>query len=121
MRHLTGISRFWFAPVIIAGLVAVIFITMLLWNTLMPGIFHLRIISYWEAAGILVLSRLLFGFGGHWGGNHDHRRNQLREKWGNMTPEDREKFRRQLREYHNIWPGPRDFRQGQENSEKKSL
>jgi len=33
----------------------------LLWNWLMPGIFGLREITYPQAAGLLLLSRLLFG------------------------------------------------------------
>jgi hypothetical protein len=120
MRHLSGKKRFWLAPVFIAGLAALIFITMYLWNTLMPGIFHLPVISYWEAAGLLVLSRILFGFGGHMGGRHDNRRNHLREKWGNMTPEEREVFKSHLKEHRHIWAGSRNFRPSQENSEKKN-
>ena len=33
----------------------------LLWNWLMPGIFGLREITYLQAVGLLLLSRLLFG------------------------------------------------------------
>ena len=41
------------------------FIVQWLWNALMPGIFSLRPITYWEAVGIVVLARLIFGsFGG---------------------------------------------------------
>ena len=34
--------------------------TMWLWNWLMPTIFHLPAISFWQAVGILLLSRILF-------------------------------------------------------------
>ena len=41
------------------------FIIMWLWNWLMPSIFSLREITYWEGLGILVLSKIIFGgFGG---------------------------------------------------------
>jgi hypothetical protein len=34
---------------------------MWLWNGLMPTIFHLGVITYWQAVGLAVLGRLLFG------------------------------------------------------------
>ena len=116
MRHLTGKKRILLAPLFIAGIAGLVFITMYLWNQLLPGIFHLPQISYWEAAGLLVLSRLLFGFGGHHFGGH-HRRNQMHEKWMNMSPEDREKFREHLHEHRPFWGG-RDFRPASEKTEK---
>lgn len=42
------------------------YVIMLLWNWLMPMIFGLTEISYWQAVGIIILAKLLFGgFGGH--------------------------------------------------------
>jgi len=39
---------------------------MLLWNWLMPLIFDLMAITYWQAVGILVLAKMIFGgFGNH--------------------------------------------------------
>jgi ABC-type bacteriocin/lantibiotic exporter with double-glycine peptidase domain len=53
---------------------------MLLWNWLMPEIFGLKSVSYTQAVGILVLSKLLFsGIGrGHHGPHHWHRRAEMR-------------------------------------------
>jgi hypothetical protein len=34
-----------------------------LWNALMPGIFGLPEVGYWQAVGLLVLGHLLFGGG----------------------------------------------------------
>ncbi|QCX01673.1 hypothetical protein FGM00_16710 [Aggregatimonas sangjinii] len=34
---------------------------MLLWNWLMPDIFGLPVLSYWQGVGILVMAKLLFG------------------------------------------------------------
>jgi uncharacterized membrane protein YgcG len=54
-----------------AALFALVFgwLVMLLWNWLMPVIFHLGEITYWQAFGIVVLGKLLFGgIGGHHGG-----------------------------------------------------
>ncbi len=39
-----------------------------LWNSLMPDIFGLPEVSYWQAVGLVVLSHILFG--GH---NHNHK------------------------------------------------
>ena len=36
-------------------------VVMWLWNWLMPVIFHLGVITYWQAIGLAVLARLLFG------------------------------------------------------------
>jgi hypothetical protein len=75
-------------------------ISMLLWNWLMPCIFGLAAINFWQALGLLALGRILLGgigIGGkHWmGGMHGamHRHhNPIREKWEKMTPEERTEF-----------------------------
>jgi hypothetical protein len=82
--------------------------TMLLWNWLMPSVFGLSAISFWQALGILVLCRLLFGsfsglhrmhhrHHGNYGGGM-HGRNHIREKWLKMTPEERKEFVNRRRE-----------------------
>jgi hypothetical protein len=77
------------AAMIIAG-----FVTSGLWNVLMPPIFHLPAISFWQALGLLFLSRLLFGFGRGWG--RGMRRSRFVRGWNNLTPEERERFRRAM-------------------------
>ena len=77
---------------IAAGFSAVV---MLLWNWLMPTIFGLTAICFWQALGLLILCRILFGGIGwkhrFWGMNHHHR-NPIREKWLKMTPEEQTEF-----------------------------
>jgi hypothetical protein len=70
---------------------------MTLWNWLMPVLFGLRLIDYWQALGILVLSKLLFG--GYRGrpGSSGFWRHRMMARWEQMTPEEREKFRAGLR------------------------
>lgn len=72
------------------------FFVMQLWNWLVPPIFGWHQISFWQALGLLILSKILFGgFRGGWG----HRRHWprgMRERWEQMTPEEREKFRKGL-------------------------
>jgi ABC-type multidrug transport system fused ATPase/permease subunit len=91
---------------VIAGFSAV---AMLLWNALMPDIFALPRLNYWQAAGLVVLARILFGglgtglFRPHGGYGRDarlfHDRNQLREKWMNMTEEERKAFFEKERDF----------------------
>jgi hypothetical protein len=70
-----------------------------LWNWLMPTLFGLPAITFSQALGLLVLSWILFGgFRGLRGGPGYRRRWQRRmmERWEQMTPEEREKFRQGL-------------------------
>ncbi|HUR83485.1 MAG TPA: hypothetical protein VM733_22205 [Thermoanaerobaculia bacterium] len=68
------------------------FLLMSLWNWLMPALFALPHISFWQALGVFFLSRILFGgFGGDGGRRHRHR--MMMERWEQMTPEERERFR----------------------------
>jgi hypothetical protein len=71
-------------------------LVMSLWNWLMPEMFGLHPITFWQAWGVLILSRILFGsFNGK---RHDrHWRARLIDRWEQMSPEEREKFRERLR------------------------
>lgn len=66
-------------------------IVMLLWNWLLPGLFGLHSITYWQALGLFILSRILFGRLGSGGfRRHWHHRN-WKERWAGMTPGERER------------------------------
>jgi hypothetical protein len=86
------------ALIFIVPFFAVLFVTvfgyavMRLWNWLMPVLFGWHLINFWQAVGILVLSKILFGglHGRH--GGRMHWRHRMRERWERMTPEEREKF-----------------------------
>jgi hypothetical protein len=104
MRTMSYKKRFVFAPLILVALALGIFLTMVLWNALMPPIFHLPEIGYWQAAGLLILGRLLFGrvhHGNHWRENrisHD-----MREKLKTMTPEERKEYFQKLYVTREAW------------------
>jgi hypothetical protein len=91
------------APPVIAVFIALfIFIggelVMRLWNWLLPGLFGWKLITFWQAFGLLALCRILFG---GVSGRGLHRPFWRRERWGRrwerMTPEEREKFRQGMR------------------------
>jgi hypothetical protein len=82
--------------VVVAGAVLG-FVTMHLWNWLMPSIFGLNLITFWQALGLFVLGKLLLGgFHRHQGGRPRWGRH-MRERWDQMSPEERERFRAGMR------------------------
>ena len=51
------------------------YVVMLLWNWLMPSIFGIGAVSFWQAVGIVVLAKLLFGGFGGWGSKSKREKN----------------------------------------------
>jgi hypothetical protein len=91
------------APLAILGILAFLAIggvvIFQLWNWLLPPLFGWRAITFWQALGILVLCRILFGgHGWHRSGPSLRRRmgERMAERWMHMTPEERERFRQGL-------------------------
>jgi hypothetical protein len=87
----------WIAPAAILGIALFIFIggevVMHLWNWLLPSLFGWRQLTFWQAIGILALCRILFGHHGWRGPGRSHFRRRMAERWGHMTPEERERVR----------------------------
>ena len=64
---------------------------MLLWNALIPVLFvGTPQVGFWQALGILALSKILFG--GFRGGGHEYWK-ERRQRWAKMTPEEREQLK----------------------------
>ena len=79
-------------------------IVMLLWNNVLAEVLNISTITFGQALGILVLSKILFGgFRGGWGGGRHHWKNRMQEKWAAMTPEEREKFKAQWQKRCGPW------------------
>ena len=100
MRHFYG-WRMIFIPLIgIPALLLFPYVIMLLWNALLPGIFHVAEITFWQALGLLILSRILFGgFTGHFRhgqrgchGQSNHM-GPWRNRWAKMSEEERAKMK----------------------------
>jgi hypothetical protein len=92
-RRFKGPKFFVFFFIAVAGLTVFSFVVLSLWNALMPVIFHLPLITFWQAAGLLLLSKILFGgFRGGCGGRWRHK---MQQRWMDMTPEERERFKQE--------------------------
>src|SRR5262245_40052972 len=90
------------APAAIVGFVVFVFlggeVVKLLWNWLLPPLFGWRQISFWQALGLLALTRILFGGFGFRGRRGGGMRRRMRARWESLTPEERERFRERMRE-----------------------
>jgi hypothetical protein len=81
-----------------------------LWNWIVPALFNGPVITFAQAIGLLLLIKILLfwsvgkggGHVGHWRGSPW--KSHLREKWGTMTPEEREKLKEKIR---GKWCGPK--------------
>lgn len=93
-------KKFWlkkliFIPIAIAaGIFVFGSVVMLLWNAILPDVLGVKTITFWQAFGILILSKILFG---GFPGEHDKkkfskRRIDFSEK---LQPEEREKIRKE--------------------------
>ena len=92
--------RLLFIPLILLGVIAISGLVMLLWNLLIPEIFGLAPITYWQAIGLMVLSKILFG---GWNFGKRGRRPSFggqarREKFLNMTEEEKQEFKAKWKE-----------------------
>lgn len=72
-----------FIPLVFLGGLVV----MLLWNAILPALLHVSVIEYWQALGLLVLARILFG------GHHHCGPPFARHRWEKLSPEERENMR----------------------------
>jgi Ca2+/H+ antiporter, TMEM165/GDT1 family len=79
------------AAVLVFGLVV-----MGLWNAILPAVLGVKAITFIQALGILLLSKILFGSfsggGRRWSGGLAWRE-KMKQRWDNMTPDEREKFK----------------------------
>lgn len=99
-----GMKHFWFARaakfavILIVALGVVGAIVMSLWNWLVPSLFSGPMLTYWEALGLLLLSRLLFGgLRPHGHHRHGHHHGPFGRRWRHMSDEERQRMREHLR------------------------
>ncbi len=111
---LRGIKIFFFIILVVS---VVGFVVMSLWNWLVPALFNGPLINFCQALGLLILCKILFGgfhkkdhhcpncggksgWGGHWNKSKGNWKQMLQDKMkakmANMTPEEKEKFKRKF-------------------------
>jgi hypothetical protein len=85
-------------PVFLAVFAGMVWVVSALWNWLMPSIFGLHAITYWQALGLMALCWILFrGFRGPRFAHGGPWRHDLGERFGRMAPADREEFMNSVR------------------------
>jgi len=96
--------KYWVAKIgvgIVVGLAIMGFVVMLLWNNVVVSLFGLKVISYMQSMGLLILARILTGnfgprgFGGP--GAMMHRKGFMHERWKNMSEEEKIQWKERMK------------------------
>lgn len=106
MENMTNAPRHkfkvFFALLFLAGLLVLGGVVMWLWNAILPEVTGWRPLHYWQALGLLVLCRILFGgfhFSRRGGGPPAFARRRFQEKFMDMSDEERAAFRARWEEH----------------------
>ena len=82
-----------FIPILIlAALAGFSYIVMLLWNGILSPVLEINTITFWQAAGIFILSKILFGFK-PFGGRPPGKWKSHRRRWRSMSEEEKAHFK----------------------------
>jgi hypothetical protein len=81
---------------------AIGFSVQLLWNWLIPALFHGPLITFWQAIGLCLLGKLIFGWhgngGGPWGARAKQQwRRKMMDRMEHLSEEEKEKLREKMR------------------------
>jgi Ca2+/H+ antiporter, TMEM165/GDT1 family len=104
-------KKFWLKKIMGFAVLGIICVSLLgyaimfLWNSILVPVLSISQISFWQALGIFALSKILFG---GMGTSFGHRKNgywknEMKEKWGGMSPEEREKIKQEWRNRCRVW------------------
>jgi hypothetical protein len=94
---------------VLLAIVVFSFITMWLWNWLVPVLFNGPVIDIWQTLGLLLLSKILFsGFGGKSHGHHQNGygaqgKKRFVDKVSSLSPEEREAFKQKMKDKWCRW------------------
>jgi hypothetical protein len=78
-----------------------------LWNGVLTDVLGVKAVTYWQALGLLVLAKILFGgFPCRGGGGHSWRGRMMAKHWESLSPEQREHMREEMRHRFGDWPHP---------------
>ncbi|WP_198652157.1 hypothetical protein [Chitinophaga deserti] len=96
MKRYTGLKIAGFIALGVGFVTLLGFGIMMLWNWLIPELFNGPVINFWQALGLFILSKLLFG-----GFPKDHDKGgwkkrkweRMQAKMEHMSPEEKEKLK----------------------------
>jgi hypothetical protein len=89
-----GGRRCWRVPFIVLGVVLIKgAVAWLLWNALIPELFHGPVLSFFQAVGLVILAKVLFGHGLR---PHHGRFGPPWRRWDGLSPEERAKLREEI-------------------------
>ncbi len=108
-----------YALLFIGVFAMVSYIVMYLWNWLLPDIIGASFIGFWQAAGLLLLSRILFGGFGQkknkpWNKRSSHWKSKMQNKWAKMSQEQKLQFKAKMDDYC-----PKSWKEDNEASSSK--
>lgn len=89
-----------FMLVMVFFILAAGWVVMFLWNNILVDVTNVKPLTYMQAIGLLILSKILFGgfrFGGPRYRGGRHKRRSWKEKWSNMTEEEKAAFKEKWR------------------------
>lgn len=107
-----GMKFLFCLPVIALIATALGYIVMYLWNWILPNIAHVGQLNFWQALGLLVLCRLLFGNFNKGGGGFREKAFKMRSKWESMNEEERAKFKAEYKNRCSSWRSKNREQQG---------
>ncbi len=91
--------KLFFIPIFFLVVFGVGYLVMFLWNAILPDVTRVQPITYWQAMGILLLSKILFGGFKGCGPKHHNREcrqhrgmHKLKHKWGKLNDQQKEKI-----------------------------
>jgi len=97
-----------FLVLVLIAVAVLSYVVMSLWNAIVVHLFQVPMLEFWQAVGLLILCRILFGgFRGRGHGWHSHGRGgrgHWRRHWENMTPEERERLRAKMKQRCGWYP-----------------
>ncbi len=90
-----------FLGAIVAFVLAAGGVVMILWNAILPPVLGVKPLNFWRAVGLFVLFKILFGGFSprRWKRRMSARKKQWREKWMNMSEEERAHFKEKWKDH----------------------
>jgi hypothetical protein len=74
-------------------------LVMLLWNAILPVVTGVKPLSFWQAAGLLLLSKIIFGGFSSFRNRKKHGGQSWKNKWRSMNPEERQEAKMRWKEH----------------------